>query len=117
MTKEQAIELFESGWWEGRPAEEVARWQLQESRLCMPLGEFHKAVEEALDRSVWTHEFAGGCASLLAELDGDEPKPENLNQHAVDSLAALLLSHGKDPDETMVVLEACNTPDDTTETP
>lgn len=109
MTKAEALELVDSGWWEGRPVEEVARWQLEESRLCMPFGDFHKAVEEALGRSVWTHEFADP-KRLLAELDGDEPTPENPAQHAVDSLAALLVSMGKDPDESMIVVETEETP-------
>lgn len=103
MTKEEAIELYESGWWKDKPAREVARLQLSEDTLCMPFGEFHKAVEEALDRPVWTHEFADP-GRLLAELDGDEPKPEDPQGHAVDSLAAMMVSMGKDPDSQMIVL-------------
>ena len=34
-------------------------FQLYEERLCMPFPLFHKAVEEALGRPVYTHEFAG----------------------------------------------------------
>jgi hypothetical protein len=57
-TKEQAIALAESDWWKDLPAVAVAGFQLFEDRLCMPFDEFHKAVEEALGRPVWTHEFA-----------------------------------------------------------
>lgn len=58
MTKEQAIALAESGWWRKVKPEEAALFQLFEPLLCMPLGEFHGAVEKLLGRSVFTHEFA-----------------------------------------------------------
>ena len=35
-------------------------------------------------------------------MNGDEPTPEDPNQHALDSLSALLLSMGKDPDKMIV---------------
>lgn len=75
MTKEQAIELAKSNWWAGKPAREVAMFQLFEENLCMPFGEFHEAVEKALGRSVWTHEFGLNLEGLRKELLGDASPP------------------------------------------
>jgi hypothetical protein len=74
MTREQAVALYESKFWEPMTALARALLQLQEPRLCMPFDVFHQAVEEALGRSVWTHEFARG-EQLLRELLGDRPAP------------------------------------------
>jgi len=74
MTKEQAIELAESGFWKTMSHQERAMFQLYEDRLCMPFEVFHEAVEKVLDRSVFTHEFAHQDG-LRAELLGDKPKP------------------------------------------
>lgn len=74
MTPEEAITLAQSKWWEGRPSKEVALFQLQEPLLCMPFGDFHKAVEEAVGRPVWTHEFIDP-ESLVKQINGDEPSP------------------------------------------
>jgi hypothetical protein len=40
----------------------------------MPFDVFHKAVEEALGRPVWTHEFAYSD-DLKKEFLGDKPAP------------------------------------------
>ena len=74
MTSEQAIALSESGFWEDMTPDEIARFQLHTDMLCMPFGVFHEAVEMALGRPVWTHEFASP-GRLIAELDGDAPQP------------------------------------------
>lgn len=74
LTKEQAIALAESGFWENMTSREIAKFQLHTRKLCMPFGVFHKAVEEALGRPVWTHEFAG-MESLQAELRGEKAAP------------------------------------------
>lgn len=59
ITREQAVKFSESGWWEGKTACEITALQLYESRLCMPEFQmFHEAVEVALGRPVFTHEFA-----------------------------------------------------------
>ena len=60
MTKNEAIKLAETEWWKGLPADVITGFQLFEELLCMPFGEFHKAVEQSLDRPVFTHEFAYG---------------------------------------------------------
>lgn len=58
LTKEEAIKLSDSKWWEGKTDEEIAGFQIHEKLLCCPFGVFHKAVEVWLGRPVWTHEFA-----------------------------------------------------------
>lgn len=75
ITKEQAIELAESGWWKDMDARDVATVQLFEPLLCMPFDEFHSAVEKALGRPVFTHEFGLNMDGLRAELMGDKPAP------------------------------------------
>lgn len=74
MTKEEAIQMAESKWWIGLPEKQVAAFQLNEEKLCMDFSEFHRCVEVALGRSVWTHEFAQPKL-LITELNGDAPAP------------------------------------------
>ena len=58
MTREQAIEMYNSNWWLSKSPQEIVKFQMNEDLLCMPFDLFHAAVEEVLDRSVYTHEFA-----------------------------------------------------------
>jgi len=74
MTKQEAIALYDSGFWKGMDFKARAEFQLYEDKLCMPFDVFHEAVEKALGRSVWTHEFATSDA-LRAELRGDRRAP------------------------------------------
>lgn len=74
MTKDQAIALSKSDWWMNKTPRKIAMFQLFEEKLCMPFGEFHKAVENALGRPVYSHEFAKMDA-LQKELMGDKPAP------------------------------------------
>ena len=74
MTKDEAITLAESKWWEHYTPAEAARFQLGEPLLCMPFAEFQRGTEALLGRSVWTHEFAD-MAGLLAEADGAVAAP------------------------------------------
>lgn len=59
ITKEQAIEIYDSGIWKEWSDEQIVRFQLFQDKLAVPFGRFHEAVEKVLGRSVWTHEFAG----------------------------------------------------------
>ncbi len=70
MTKDQAVQMFDSGWWKQKTSHEIVKFQLYEDRLCMPFSEFHKAVEVVLGRSVWTHEFGLNHDGLKAEFEG-----------------------------------------------
>ena len=101
MTKEEAIALAETGWWKDKPARDVALWQLNEPLMCMAFGDFHGAVEEAIGRPVWTHEFVNP-QSLMDEIRGLVDSPEDPDQHAMDSLAAIVVSQGRDPDVVII---------------
>lgn len=57
MTKEQAIKLFDSNFWENMPYEHRALFQMFEDRLCMPFDIFHEAVQKTVGHPVFTHEF------------------------------------------------------------
>jgi hypothetical protein len=57
MTREEAIAKAETGWWKTLTPEQIVTFQLYEDKLCMPFGEFHKAVGVALKRPVWNLEF------------------------------------------------------------
>ncbi len=74
LTEEQAIALAQSEFWHDMTAKQIAEFQLHTDRLCMPFDVFHKAVEDALGRSVWTHEFAFR-EKLCAELSGEASSP------------------------------------------
>lgn len=73
--KAKALELFESGWWKGKSAEDVASFQLLTDELCMPFGEFQSALEKALGRGVQTIEFAFNRDGLIGELLDGKPAP------------------------------------------
>lgn len=75
LTTEQAIALHDSGAWKKWDAKTRALFQMEQDKLCIPFGEFHKAVEEALGRPVWTHEFGLNREGLLAEMQGKATAP------------------------------------------
>src|SRR5512139_2728550 len=70
MTREEAIAKAKGRWWEKRTAKEIVAFQLYEELLCMPFDVFHAAMEEALGRSVYTHEFGTNVSGLQAEFEG-----------------------------------------------
>ncbi|MDJ0508956.1 MAG: hypothetical protein QNJ64_06855 [Crocosphaera sp.] len=74
LTKEQAKALAESKFWEGMIDREIALFQLSNQRLCMPWNIFQSAVEKALDREVYSHEFQN-LKSLREELLGNQSPP------------------------------------------
>ena len=73
--KQKAIELAESNWWELCTDHEIAEFQLFTVELCMPFSRFHEAMEKALGRPVWTHEFGMNYDGLVAEFLGDRTPP------------------------------------------
>lgn len=58
FTHDEAITFYTSGAWQALDLMDRARLQLEQRRLCMPVAQFHAAMEFALGRPVWTHEFA-----------------------------------------------------------
>lgn len=74
ITREQAVEIFDSKRWEKWTDDEIVRFQLFQERLAMPFDRFHQAVEAVLKRPVWTHEFAF-VDGLRAEYRKERPAP------------------------------------------
>ena len=76
MTTEEAITLAESKFWEPLSYYDRAIFQLFENKLCMPFGVFHEAMEKALGRPVYTHEFSSeGNERLKREILGEKSEP------------------------------------------
>ena len=50
LTKEQAIELAQSGKWKDWPDRELVGFQLFQERLCMDFSFFHEKIEKVLNR-------------------------------------------------------------------
>lgn len=73
--KEKAIELYNSGWWEGKSHEEIAQFQLFTVELTVPFEIFHEAVEKCLGRPVFTHEFSLNYDGIVEEFLGQKPAP------------------------------------------
>jgi predicted DNA binding CopG/RHH family protein len=75
ITKEQAIKLYESKFWENLSYFERAKFQLLTKKLCMPFEVFHEAIEKVLKRPVYTHEFGLNYEGLVRELLEGTPAP------------------------------------------
>lgn len=73
LTKEQAIAFGENKLYEGMTSRQIAEFQLEQEKLCMPFDVFHKALEETLGRPVYTHELALNCEGLRKEIRGESP--------------------------------------------
>ena len=93
LTREQAVALYESGFWESLAYVERARFQLSVKRLCMPFDVFVEAVERALGRPATVGEFLASNR-LLAELTGERQPPD------VEELLSML------PEDTRILLAA-----------
>lgn len=72
--KEAAVALFETKWWEGKSDLAIALFQLSTAELCCPFDVFHGAVEKAIGRPVWTHEFIN-IDGLYKELTRNQAPP------------------------------------------
>ncbi len=91
--REEAIALAESGWWRGMDPRKIVAFQLYEDLLCMPFDDFHGAVEAALRRSVYTHEFA--FDGIKHEFEGLQEQPD-----MVEILSLI------PPDKRVILMEA-----------
>lgn len=74
LTREEAIAFADTDAYAKMTEKEVAAFQLQQNLLCVPMAEFHRVLEVALNRPVFTHELANP-ASLLKEMYGDKKPP------------------------------------------
>jgi hypothetical protein len=75
LTKDQAVALYDSKFWEDMSYLDRATFQFNQKRLCMPFEVFHEAVEKSLNRPVFTHEFGFNPEGLLNELLNGAPAP------------------------------------------
>jgi hypothetical protein len=85
LTRDEAIELAGSEWWKGLPARDVALAQLQQDYLCMPFGEFHRVVEDAAGRAVFSHEFVN-AEHIAREIDPSLPEPSEPRKTLTDMM-------------------------------
>lgn len=76
--KDAAIAMVETEWWKGVNARTAFEFQMNTAELAMPFDEFQRVAEEALGRSVWTHEFAFP-QRLMDEFNGDK-KPATFEE-------------------------------------
>lgn len=75
LTKEQALKFSESKAYEAMTERQIAEFQMEQDRLCMPFDVFHKALEDTLGRPVFTHEFGLNRDGLRKELHGEKAAP------------------------------------------
>jgi len=75
MTREEAISLSESKFWEGMTLRERAVFQINVPLLCMPFEVFHEAVEKTIGRPVFTHEFGLNYEGIKNEIMNGAPPP------------------------------------------
>lgn len=73
--KTAAIRLAELKWWEGKTPREICDVQLFVTELCCPFEVLHEAVEKALGRPVYTHEFGLNYEGLVDEFLGVKQAP------------------------------------------
>jgi hypothetical protein len=74
ISKEEAVELFDSKFWNKMSLEERAKFQLFTNRLCMPFDIFQEAMESTLKCPIFTHEFAH-ADNLRKRFLGKMPNP------------------------------------------
>lgn len=74
LTKEEAIKLAESNFWENMTPEEITEFQLFQDALCMPFDVFKTATIKVFGRPICTHEFAY-IDSLRKEFLGEKSAP------------------------------------------
>lgn len=76
LTKEQALAFAENKLYEYLTKRQIAEFQLEQDRLCMPFDVFHEAIEKTLNRPVFTHEFGLSRDRLYNEVFGSRKRPE-----------------------------------------
>lgn len=104
LTREEAIELHDSGKWVEWPDDAIAVYQLTQQYLAIPWGRFHEAVEAAIGRPVWTHEFVDS-EHLLSEYIGVTP------QRSMADIMQLMQDLAGPDKEIITINPAPNNPD------
>ena len=96
FTREEAIEFAKSKVWEDWDDEMLAGFQLFQDKLCVDFSRFHRAMESALERPIFTHEF-GFKEGLMEEFLGKRRRPnlqEILNLVPKDKVIAVVMEEG-----------------------
>lgn len=93
------IAKAETGWWKTATPREIVAFQLYEPLLCMPFNDYQAAVEAALGRPVWTHEFAQP-QYLRVEFERNTPSTMTYAEAAEHALGLL---ETRFPGKTVVV--------------
>lgn len=76
LTREQAIEIYNTEWWKSATDEQIVSFELFTPRLCLPFDRLLEAIAKVLGRPVWSHEFASSnIDNLRREYLGDKPAP------------------------------------------
>lgn len=75
LTKAQAIAFAENKCYENMTYRQIAEFQMEQDKLCMPFDVFHEAIEKTLGRPVFTHEFGLNHDGLRKELFGEKVPP------------------------------------------
>ena len=75
FTEEQAKAFYNNKCYEGMSYMDIAKFQIEQERLCVPFALFHEAMEKSLGRPVFTHEFALNRDGLQKELYGEKEPP------------------------------------------
>ncbi len=74
LTKEQAINFAESKAFSNMSYREIAEFQINQKKLCIPFNIFHEAVEKTIKRPVFSHEFGLNSDGIKAEImEGKTP--------------------------------------------
>ncbi len=75
LTTKQAIEFAKSKVCENWTNEQIVRFQLFQEKLCMDFSRFYEAVENVLERPVFTHEFGMNYEGIVLEYLGGKEAP------------------------------------------
>ncbi len=70
LTRKQAIAFAQKEEWKGWTPREIAEFQLQQDRVCIPIDVYKKALSEALRRPIYTLDLLAPDG-LLSELRGE----------------------------------------------
>jgi len=92
LTREQALALYDSGFWQTMTYEERAKFQMLNDRLCMPFDVFAEAITKYLGRPIYTHEYGLNREGLMKEVFKGAPPPtldEIINLIPKDKLVIL----------------------------
>lgn len=92
LTKEQAIAFSENKCYKNMTYRQIAEFQMEQDRLCMPFNVFHEAIEKVLGRPVFIHEFAFRD-EIRKELYGEKEPP------TFEEICALI------PQEKLIVIK------------